>query len=155
MMFVYGIVINFIVLSILSFFDIKYKIAPNYVTVPYIVFGILGVIFGFSSDDWFLNLVELVVFLVVISFYSILKKKKLFEVFGGGDIKTLMGFSFFCSFEIFNLSIILGSILGIVWGVLNKREGVKFIPFILLGYVLGNIIFYFFGFPLDIFGVLT
>lgn len=148
---VYGIVINLVVLGVLSFFDIKYRVAPNYITIPYILLGVVGVIIGFSSVDWFLNLFELVLVLLVIFAYSKARRMEIFEVFGGGDVKTLIGFSFFNSFEVFSFSIIFGAIFGIVWGVLNKRRGIEFIPFLLIGYVVSIIVFYLFGFSLGIF----
>ncbi|MFN4245722.1 MAG: prepilin peptidase [Brevinematia bacterium] len=126
---------NLIFLGVLSIYDLKYRIAPDYISLPYITLGFIN---NIISRNLFIlvNIIELMMIYLLLLVYSKVREKKFLEMFGGGDIKVLIGFSLMNSFHVFNFSLILGSIIGIAWGVLRKEKEVPFIVFLFAGYII-------------------
>ncbi|MCX8029830.1 MAG: A24 family peptidase [Brevinematales bacterium] len=133
------IVFNSVILVILSAFDIKTRTVPNYITVPYILLGFLFIILFPDNCLNLMNTFEFLIIVLVMFIYSKLRNFDFFDVFGGGDIKVVFGLSLMSSFEIFNISLIFGSLLGMLWGIVKRRKGIPFIPFLFLGYLVGVI----------------
>ncbi|MEN2998091.1 MAG: prepilin peptidase [Brevinematia bacterium] len=132
--------LNLLFLTLISAFDIKTHKAPNYLTLPYILLGsILTVLGNFSR---YINLIELALLILAIWLYSRIKRVEMLETFGGGDIKTLLGFSLANEFLAFNISLIVASMTGIFWAIASSKKGVPFVPFLLLGYAISLILTY-------------
>lgn len=139
-MYLATVFINLVVFTILSVFDIKHRIAPNYITIPYILFGI-GIIFiDHTRIQYLLNTLEVGVILVVLFIYSRIRRKDLTDMFGGGDVKVLIGFSLMSDFYTFNLSLIVGTLIGVIWAKVSSKNSVPFIPFLSGGYVITLIV---------------
>lgn len=146
MFFYERLVVNLVVLLVLSGFDIKYRIVPNYISIPYIVFAFIFLLLDNSKVIYVLSFLEALAIILVIWWYSKIKDVSMFDVFGGGDIKVLIGFSLMNDLQIFNLTILTGSVLGIVFSLLRKENGVPFVPFLFFGYIV-SLIIKFFIFP--------
>ncbi|MCS7299619.1 MAG: A24 family peptidase [Spirochaetia bacterium] len=139
-MYLATIFINLVVFTILSVFDIKHRIAPNYITIPYMLFGI-GILFiDHTRIQYLLNTLEVSVILVILFIYSRLRGKNLTDMFGGGDVKVLIGFSLMSDFYTFNLSLITGTLIGIIWAKVNSKNSIPFIPFLSSGYVIALVV---------------
>lgn len=139
-MHIAGLLVSLVVLVVLSIFDIRRGIAPNYITLPYILVGIVFILIDNSRFNYVFNTLELGFILVVLFAYSKIRGKSLNDMFGGGDIKVLIGLSLMNDFYTFNLSLMAGSLVGVVWARVNSRSSIPFIPFLSAGYIIALLI---------------
>jgi leader peptidase (prepilin peptidase)/N-methyltransferase len=126
-------------LIIISFIDLKERIIPDVLSLPFIIIGfilsfflrhinpldsLLGIIAGGGS-----------LLLIAIAGSKLFKK----EAMGGGDIKLAAMIGSFLGWKLILLSLFLGFFLGSIIGVIvmltskNKSDIIPFGPFIALG----------------------
>ncbi len=136
-------IVNVFFLGILSIYDLKFRVAPNYISLPYVLVGFVS-LFVFKNLFVFVNVIELFLIFLVLFVYSKFRKMRLFDMFGGGDVKVLLGFSLINSFYVFNFSLVLSSIFGIMWGIIRKEKEIPFLFFLFLGYIVSYFVLYLF-----------
>ena len=133
----------FSLLIIISFVDIEREIIPDVIVVPGIIIGVLlgGFTFpvirflepfvarGFSLAPICSSIIGGAIGATVIASFAIIGKllfKK--EAMGGGDIKLLAMIGSFTGWVGALWTIFLGSIVGLVFGLLTRREKIPFAP---------------------------
>jgi prepilin peptidase CpaA len=115
-----NVIITGCVLLVCTIFDVKLRIIPNYITVPFflggciytfLTFGIIGI--GYSAIN--------VLIIVMIFGYGFVKK-----YMGGGDIKLLLALSFWMNLESMVLfilaTLVAGAIISIFKMIIHVKE---------------------------------
>ena len=126
-------------LIIITFIDLKEKIIPDVISLPFIVLGFL-LSFVLKNISPLNSLLGILVgggslYLIAIAGTYIFKK----EAMGGGDIKLAAMVGAFLGWQLTLLSLFLGFLLGSIIGVIvliktkGKTSDVPFGPFIALG----------------------
>ena len=138
--FVYMILCS--VLIIISFIDLKERIIPDVLSLPFIVIGFILSFFlkELSITDSLLGILSGGGSLLVIAIVGSKIFKK--EAMGGGDIKLAAMIGAFLGWQLTLLSLFLGfflgSIIGVIVLIINKGDSdiVPFGPFIAIGAII-------------------
>ena len=129
-------------LIIISFIDLKERIIPDVLSLPFIVIGFILRFFlkSLSPVDSLLGILAGGGSLLIIAIAGTYLFKK--EAMGGGDIKLAAMIGAFLGWQLTLLSLFLGFFLGSIIGVIvliinkGKSDIVPFGPFIALGTML-------------------
>ena len=129
-------------LIIISFIDLKERIIPDVLSLPFIAIGFILSFFlkGLSPVDSLLGILVGGGSLLIIAIAGTYLFKK--EAMGGGDIKLAAMIGAFLGWQLTLLSLFLGFFLGSIIGVIvliinkGKTDIVPFGPFIALGAML-------------------
>jgi len=118
----------FSLLIVGSAIDAEREIIPDIITIPGII---LGLATSFLTIGVFSSLIGGAVGAVVVAFFAILGKllfKK--EAMGGGDIKLLAMIGSFIGWADVLWVLFLASFIGLVFGLLLRKEKIRFGPFL-------------------------
>lgn len=116
--------------------DIKYMIIPDTASIVILFSGIINLVFNFSKENLLNSITGLIIggftlFIIDFIFEKITKS----EGFGYGDMKLLGAIGFLFGYKnvivVMILSIIISSIFGIIYLIINKVKNIKdtYLPF--------------------------
>lgn len=116
--------------------DIKYMIIPDTSSIAILFSGVVNLVFNFSKENLVNNVFGLIIggftlFIIDFIFEKITKS----EGFGYGDMKLLGAIGFLFGYKsvivIMILSIIISSIFGVIYLIINKVKNIKdaYLPF--------------------------
>jgi Flp pilus assembly protein protease CpaA len=135
-MVILNILIVLVILIVASYFDLKKKVVPGGIIYPLLVIGFLASLF----PDTYINIL---IGSVVLGIGAILNK---FKLLGGADVLLIVGVILMTPMEfmsvdfflIFFLFSCIGGLLfyGIMWALKKHEPYIKFVPCILLGYII-------------------
>lgn len=131
----------FSLLIIGSFIDAERQELPDVITIPGIILGIAG---SFLTIGIWCSLIGGAVGAIVILAFAglgrLLFKK---EAMGGGDLKLMAMIGAFTGWVNVLWTLFFGSIIGLIFGVVKKKEIIPFGPFLAIGSFIAMI----FGVP--------
>ena len=130
------------VLIIITFIDLKERIIPDVLSIPFIIVGFLTSFFlrNLTPVESILGILAGGGSLLIIAFVGAYLFKK--EAMGGGDVKLAAMIGAFLGWQLTLLSLFLGFFLGSLVGIAvlikNKRQSdiVPFGPFIAMGTII-------------------
>lgn len=150
-----NILINILVIILTligaAYFDLKQKTVPGIVMYPLLIFGILNTLLVIAAGSGIERYFTLIGAGFIIVAGLLLQK---YKFIGGADTLLILGivlsmptlFSTFEFYLVFGLLTCLCGLIyyGIMWGAKQAEPHIKFVPCILLGYVITTYAFYWF-----------
>jgi leader peptidase (prepilin peptidase)/N-methyltransferase len=132
-------------MTIVTVSDLYYKIVPDIVLLFFFPI-ILGLRLYGDTMMWYESILGGVlafIFLYLIALYG--KKRFNKDALGGGDIKLYLLIGLFLGYQTVFLSLIFASVIGLIMGLVIKKDEhnyIAFVPFIyagsMLAYVFGD-----------------
>ncbi|MGB9622163.1 MAG: prepilin peptidase, partial [Brevinematia bacterium] len=112
--------INILFLVILSIYDMLTWTIPNYLVLVYVLFAVVILVLSPQKFYNILGFLSFIFIMAILYIYSAIRKVNLSEMFGGGDIKVLFAFSLVAGGTGFIVSLAIGSLVGIFYGIIAK-----------------------------------
>jgi prepilin signal peptidase PulO-like enzyme (type II secretory pathway) len=144
-----NVLVTIIILLIASFYDLKKKTIPGKIIFPFLLIGFLHLLISipFFYGDGILRYSQLIFACSFLVVGWILVEKK---IVGGGDILLLLGIIMITPINFFTIDYFLGlfffsSLCGVAYyGIIQyitpeKIKDIKFVPAILIGYLVVTI----------------
>lgn len=113
------VIIVGIILLVCAVFDLKFRKIPNYITVPFLVVGIIYTFINFGIKGVGNSLLNVLI-VILIFFYGFIK-----SYMGAGDIKVLLALAFWLDTVNMILFIFMTLIVGAVISVYKMVVNVK------------------------------
>jgi len=141
----YILVVAFIsLMTIVTVSDLYYKIVPDVVLMVFLPILITLRVLS-DAIPWYegiLGGVIAFVFLYLIALYG--KKRFKQDALGGGDIKLYFLIGIVLGYQLIFLSLVFAGLLGIIYGLIDRKREPGYIPFVPFIYG-GSMIAYFYG----------
>ncbi|MGI5845886.1 MAG: prepilin peptidase [Alphaproteobacteria bacterium] len=124
----------------MSIYDWKHQIIPDMYLLPFMLIGLLIVIFF----PWFFGIAESIIAGVI--GYSlgmvmrVLFKRKSSDAIGLGDIKLMTAGGIWLGISGLAISLVISCILGGIWGFVKKQKFIPFAPFFFIGAICSLIV---------------
>lgn len=135
----------FSLLIVGSFIDIEFELLPDVITIPGIILGLATSFLTIGIRSSLIGgAIGAIVILAFAGLGRLLFKK---EAMGGGDVKLLAMIGCFTGWVNVLWALFFGAIIGLIFGLLRKKERLSFGPF--LG--MGSFIVVIFGIPIGVY----
>lgn len=123
-------------LALASYFDLKYKRIPNWLTYPAILISILAAMGNISHNKEKFHLLNFLIFLLLLSIFLIFFTKNLI---GGGDIKLGIAIAIWSDAHGLPQNwLTFAFLIGGLYALILRSRSIVFAPFMALGFLIAN-----------------